>query len=102
MFWSFGVHKPLSSRSQKGAYNTLEMVARIEFWPFSWSYLDERRSIQFLNKASKSIQHHIFMQNLYCHEMDVEVVEEVEDTSDEEEVFSDLEMDEETSLLKEQ
>lgn len=42
------------------------------------------------------------MQNLYCHEMDVEVVEEVEDTSDEEEVFSDLEMDEETSLLKEQ
>ena len=32
--------------------------------------------------------------------MDVEVEEDLEDTSDEEEGFSDLEMDEETSLLK--
>ena len=42
------------------------------------------------------------MKNLYQHDMGVEGVSEdgQEDTSDEEEGFSDLEMDEETSLLK--
>ena len=42
------------------------------------------------------------MKNLYRHDVNVDISEELDDTSDEDEGFSDLETDEETALLKSQ